>query len=140
MYSTPLPSPNDVSRVSTEIDPLPSVHHSVYTQGTNDRDHEWGDKDHHHAYGLDGDEKDIYAAPALNRNQSETKQVGGFWRRFVPSTWVCRLLILVVILESLVDLAILVSPLVLLANPELTFRPISYGGSITPSSLINLLN
>jgi hypothetical protein len=98
--ATPLPSPNDVSRISTEIDILPSVHHSVYTQGTNDRA-DRDDKEHR-------DEKEIYA-PALNRNHSESQQVRGFWRRIIPSTWVCRLLISVVIIESLFDLAILVS-------------------------------
>jgi hypothetical protein len=85
-------TPPTTSRVSTELTPLPSV----YSHRSH---HDWDDK---------GDEKDIYAAPTLNRNHSEKKDVG-FWRRITPSSWICRLLLLTVIVESLVDLAILVS-------------------------------
>jgi hypothetical protein len=92
-------TPPATSRVSTEIDPLPSVHHqSIYSSHLHKRD--WDDKDR--------DEKDIYAAPTIHRNQSEKKQVG-FWRRITPSSSICRILLAVVIIESLVDLAILVS-------------------------------
>jgi hypothetical protein len=85
------------------------------------------------------DEKDIYAAPTLNRNQSETKQVG-FWRRITPSSWVCRVLLATVITESLVDLAILVSWFVHSIGFELITRPTYYGDSITLSSRINRRN
>ena len=92
--STPVSftTPPSTSRVSTELRPLPSVysHRSHY---------DWDDKN---------DEKDIYAAPTLNRHQSEKKDVG-FWRRITPSSWICRLLLMTVVVESLFDLAILVS-------------------------------
>jgi hypothetical protein len=97
---TPLPTPvsfttpPSTSRVSTELRPLPSV----YSHRSH---HDWDDKN---------DEKDIYAAPALNRHQSEKKDVG-FWRRITPSSWICRLLLMTVVVESLFDLAILVSHL-----------------------------
>jgi len=95
---TPLPTPvsfttpPSTSRVSTELRPLPSV----YSHRSH---HDWDDKN---------DEKDIYAAPTLNRHQSEKKEVG-FWRRITPSSWICRLLLITVVVESLFDLAILVS-------------------------------
>lgn len=98
--STPAEAEPPASRVSTEIDPLPSVHHSVYTQH-DDLERDMFEKAHR-------DEKDIYAAPTLTRNHSEVKHVS-FWRRIIPASWVCRWLILVVILESMFDLAILVS-------------------------------
>jgi len=92
--STPVSftTPPSTSRVSTELRPLPSVysHRSHY---------DWDDKN---------DEKDIYAAPTLNRHQSEKKDVA-FWRRITPSSWICRLLLITVVVESLFDLAILVS-------------------------------
>jgi hypothetical protein len=87
-------TPPTTSRVSTELTPS----RSLYSHRSH---HDWDDK---------ADEKDIYAAPTLNRNQSEKREVG-FWRRITPSTWLCRLLLITVIVESLVDLAILVSPL-----------------------------
>jgi hypothetical protein len=95
---TPLPTPlsfttpPSTSRVSTELRPFPSV----YSHRSH---HDWDDKN---------DEKDIYAAPTLNRHHSEKKEVG-FWRRITPSSWVCRLLLITVVVESLFDLAILVS-------------------------------
>lgn len=116
-------TPPSTSRVSTEIAPLPSVY--------SHRSHsDWDDK---------ADEKDIYAAPTLNRNQSEKKDVG-FWRRITPSSWLCRLLLITVIVESCFDLAILVSLPSYPKRFELMRRRIYCGASTMLSNLINHRN
>jgi len=102
---TPLPTPLSFttppssSRVSTELRPLPSVY-------SHKSHHDWDDKN---------DEKDIYAAPTLNRHQSDKKEAG-FWRRITPSSWICRLLLITVVVESLFDVAILVSLVAVLGH------------------------